>query len=84
MRNTKEIKAILTALYCLNQTGHDDQDLTKILKYAFNRILKSSANILTLCCVGKNQKDIMPEIEQLLKEDTDYIKYKEQKKAYDR
>ena len=55
-----------------------------LCQYAFNRILKSSANILTLCCVGKNQKDIMPEIEQLLKEDTDYIKYKEQKKAYDR
>lgn len=84
MRNTKELKPILTALYCINQCGANDEDIRMLCQYAFNRILKSSANILTLCCVGKNKKDIMPEIEQLLKEDTDYIKYKEQKKAYDR
>lgn len=81
MRNTKELKPILTALYCINQCGANDEDIRMLCQYAFNRILKSSANILTLCCVGKNKKDIMPEIEQLLKEDTDYIKYKEQKKS---
>lgn len=73
MRNTKEIKAILTALYCLNQTGHDDQDLTKILKYAFNRILNCNTNMLTLICCGRTKQEIMPDIIQLLKEDTKLV-----------
>lgn len=73
MRNTKEIKAILTALYCLNQTGHDDQDITKILKYAFNRILNCNTNMLTLICCGRTKQEIMPDIIQLLKEDTKLV-----------
>ena len=77
MRNTKEIKTILTALYCLNQTGHNDQDITKILKYAFNRIFNCNTNMLTLICCGRNKKDIMPEIKQLLKEDTKLVMYEE-------
>ena len=79
MRNLKEIKPILTALYCINQCGANDEDIRTLCQYAFNRILQGSANILTLCCVGKDKKDIMPDLEQLLKEDTKYIEYKEQK-----
>lgn len=79
MRNLKEIKPILTALYCINQTGANDEDIRMLCQYAFNRILNGSANMLTLCCVGKSKKDIMPELEQLLKEDTKYIEYKEQR-----
>ena len=81
MRNLKEIKPILTALYCTNQTGANDEDIRMLCQYAFNRILNGSANMLTLCCVGKSKKDIMPELEQLLKEDTKYIEYKELRNA---
>ena len=72
MRNIKEIKPILTALYCINFTNNRDEDIDKILKYAFARILDGTTNLLTLACVGKTKKDIMPEIYQLLKEDTKY------------
>lgn len=72
MKNIKEIKPILTALYCINCTGNKDEDIDKILKYAFNSILDSNTNLLTYVSIGKTKEDIMPEIWQLLKEDTKY------------
>lgn len=72
MRNTKEIKPILTALYCINLLGNKDEDIEKILKYAFNRIFDSNTNLLTLACVGKTKEEVMPEIWQLLSEDTKF------------
>ena len=72
MRNTKEIRPILTALYCINFLGNKDEDIDKILKYAFNRIFDSNTNLLTLACVGKTKEQVMPEIVQLLKEETLY------------
>jgi hypothetical protein len=29
MKNTKEMQAILTAIYCINQTGNKDEDIRK-------------------------------------------------------
>jgi len=72
MKNIKEIKPILTALYCINFTGNKDEDIDKILKYAFSSILDSNTNLLTYVSIGKTKEDIMPEIWQLLKEDTKY------------
>lgn len=72
MKNTKEIKPILTALYCINFLGNKDEDIDKILKYAFNSIFNSNTNLLTLACIGKTKESAMPEILQLLKEETLY------------
>ena len=72
MRNTKEIKPILTALYCINFLGNKDDDIDKILKYAFNSIFNSNTNLLTLACIGKTKESAMPEILHLLKEETLY------------
>ena len=72
MRNIKEIKPILTALYCLNFTGNKDEDIDKIIKYAFNRILGYNTNLLTLVCIGRKKEEIMTEIYKLLEEDTEY------------
>lgn len=72
MKNIKEIKSILTALYCINFLGNKDEDIDKILKYAFNSILSCNTNLLTLVCVGRTKEDVMPEIWQLLKEDTKF------------
>lgn len=67
MRNTKEIRPILASLYCINLLGNKDEDIDKILRYAFNRIFDSNTNLLTLACVGKTKEQVMPEILQLLK-----------------
>jgi len=73
MRNIKEIKPILTALYCINFTNcNKDEAMDKILKYAFNRILDSNTNLLTLACAGRTKEEIMAELNQLLVEETQY------------
>lgn len=74
MRNIKEIKPILASIYCINLLSNKDEDIDKILKYAFARILNSNTNLLTLACIGKSKDQIMPEILQLLHEETRFIK----------
>ena len=76
MRNTKEVQAILTAVFCINYTcEHRDMDIHKILEYAFRRLFGANTNLITLCCVGKSKEQIMPEIMQVLEHDTQYKQY---------
>ena len=78
MKNTKEIKAILTAIFAINMTGgHEDKDISLILDYAFRRLFGANTNLLLLACLGKTKEQIMPEILQVLKADTQYEKYLE-------
>ena len=76
MRNIKEIKPILASIYCINLLSNKDEDIDKILKYAFARILDSNTNLLALACIGKSKEQIMPEILQLLHEETKFIRNK--------
>ena len=79
MKNTKEVQAILTAICCINQTnGHKDEDIAQILDYAFRRLFDSNTNLLMLCCVGRSKEEMMPEIMQVLEQDTEYKKYLEE------
>ena len=76
MKNTKEIKAILTAIFAINKTSeHEDKDISKILDYALRRLFESYTNLLLLACIGKRKKDIMPEVTEMLKAETQYDKY---------
>ena len=70
MRNLKEVRPLLTAIYCINRTGSKDEDIEKILDYAFNRLFDQNTNLLKLACVGRTKEDAMSEIKQFLKEDT--------------
>ena len=46
MKNTKEIKAILTAIFAINKTSErEDKDISRILEYAFRRLFESNTNI---------------------------------------
>jgi len=76
MKNTKEVQAVLTAIHCLNYTnGRRDNDIHKIVDYAFRRLFGANTNLITLCCVGKSKEQIMPEIMQVLETDTQYKNY---------
>ena len=76
MKNTKELPAILMAIHCINYTSeHRDDDIQKIVEYAFRRLFGSNTNLLTLACVGKTKEQIMPEIMQLLENETQYEQY---------
>lgn len=59
-------------MYCINFTGNKDEDIDKIIKYAFNRILGWNTNLLTMACIGKSKEDAMEEINQFLSENTKY------------
>lgn len=81
MKNTKEIKAILTAILAINQTSeHKDLDIALIIDYAFRRMFESNTNLLTLVCVGKTKEQIMPQITELLELETNYKNYLEEYK----
>lgn len=81
MKNTKEIKPVLSAIYCINRTnGNEDADITELLKYLFLRCMDGNVNMLMLACIGKTKEQIMPEINKLLDGETNYKKYLEEHK----
>ena len=66
-------KAPTTALYSIvNQL---DKDVSLILDYAFRRLFGANTNLLILSCIGKTKEQIMPEVMQVLRADTQYEKY---------
>ena len=78
MKNTKEVQPILTAIFALNRTGgHEDEDISLLLDYAFRRLFGANTNLLLLSCLGKTKAQIMPEVMQVLRADTQYEKYLE-------
>ncbi len=72
MRNIKELKPILTAIHCINYLGNNDKQIEKLIKYAFNRIMDSNTNLITLACVGRNKEDVVEELKIILKEETKF------------
>lgn len=75
MKNTKEMQAILTAIYCINQTGNKDEDIRKLCEYAYHRCFNANHRMILLCTISKSKEEIMPEVMQLLEQDTQYKKY---------
>lgn len=76
MKNTKEIKAILIVIFAINKTSErEDKDISRILDYAFRRLFESNTNLLLLACIGNRKQDIMPEVMEMLKAETQYDKY---------
>lgn len=79
MKNTKEILPILTAIYVINRTGSQpDEDVENILGYALRRIFNANTNMLLLSCIGQSKETIMPQVTELLKKETKYLKYLEE------
>ena len=71
MRHTDEIHAILTAIYCINETTAKDQDIAQIIEYAFYRVYKEGVYDLKELCVGKQKSDILTELAMLLEAETE-------------
>lgn len=80
MKNTKEMQAILTAIYCINLTGNKDEDITNLCEYAFTRCTDINFRMIALQAMGKNKNTLMPKINELLDGETNYKKYLEYKK----
>ena len=71
MRHTDEIHAILTAVYCINATTAKDQDIAKIIEYAFYRVYKKGVYDLKELCKEKQKSDILTELAMLLEAETE-------------
>ena len=71
MRHTDEIHAILTAIYCINETTTKDQDIAKLIEYAFYRVYKEGVYDLKELCEEKQKSDILTELTMLLKAETE-------------
>lgn len=74
MKNSKEAITILSAIYCINRTGgHEDDDIYRILDYAFWRLFGANRNLLMLACIGQTKESIMPQVTAMLEKDTQYL-----------
>ena len=72
MRHTDEIHAILTAIYCLNETTAQDEDIAKLIEYAFYRVYKEGVYELKEICKEKQKSDVMPDLMLILQSETEY------------
>ena len=71
MRHTDEIHAILTAIYCINETTAKDEDVAKLIEYAFYRVYKEGVYDLKELCAEKQKSDIFVELKMLLEAETE-------------
>ena len=71
MRHTDEIHAILTAIYCINETTAKDEDIAKIIEYTFYRVYKEGLYDLKEACKEKQKSDILTELAMLLEAETE-------------
>ena len=80
MKNTKEVKAILTAIFCLNRTSERNEQIDLVCDYAFRRIFGDNTNLLTLACVGQSKEAMEQQVKVLLEQETEFNKYLEEYK----
>ena len=80
MKNSKEMQAILIAIYCINLTGNEDKDITHLCEYAFARCTDVNFRMIGLNLIKKSKDEIMPEVNQMLDGQTKYKKYLEEYK----
>ena len=73
MRHTDEIHAILTAIYCINETTNKVEDIAKLREYDFYRVYKEGVYDLKELCAEKQKSDVMPDLLLLLKSETEMI-----------
>ena len=72
MRHTNEIHAILTAIYCINETTAKDEDIAKLIEYAFYRVYKEGVYNLKELCSRKQKSGVMPDLTLILESETEY------------
>ena len=72
MRHTDEIHAILTAIYCINETTAKDEDVAKLIEYAFYRVYKEGIYDLKELCADKQKSGVMPDLTLILESETEY------------
>lgn len=79
MKNEKEIRALISAIHCINVVNKNtDPDILNLTDYFFRRIFGCNSNLHSLCCAGQTKETIMPVIMNMLEQETEYKKYLEE------
>ncbi len=82
MKNTKEIHALVTAIYCINRTNdNEDKDITNLCRYIFLHCTNGNPNMLDILFIGQTKETILPYLMKILEEETNYKKFMEDKKV---
>ena len=76
MRHTYEIHAILSSIYCINETTVKDEDIKRLIEYALYRVYKESSTQMKEYCKDKEKSDVMPDLRMLLASETMYVNIK--------
>lgn len=80
MKNTKEIQAILTAIFCLNRTGERNEQIDLVCDYAFRRLFGANTNLLSLACLDQTKEAMEQQVQYLLEQETKFKRYLEEYK----
>ena len=72
MRHTDEIHAILSTIYCINETTAKDEDVAKLIEYTFYCVYKEGVYDLKKLCADKQKSGIMPDLILILQSETEY------------
>ena len=72
MRHTDEIHAILSAIYCINETTAKDEDIAKLIEYTFYRVYKEGVYNLKALCSQRQKSDVMPDLTLILESETEF------------
>ena len=66
----------MTAIYCINETTAKDEDVAKLIEYAFYRVYKEGVYNLKELCAQKQKSDVMPDLALLLECETTLNSFK--------
>ena len=75
MRHTYEIHAILSSIYCINETTVKDEDIKRLIEYALYRVYKESCTVMKEYCKDKEKSNVKPDLKALLISETYFDKY---------
>jgi hypothetical protein len=80
MTKKEEIEAVLTAIFCINQTSNKDKDICNLCEYALKRLFNVNYNIVLLCTIGISKDEMMPYVNSMLDTQTHFKKFLEETK----
>ena len=75
MKNTKELQAILSAIYLLNRMDETpNPEIDKLCEYAFRHCLESNTAMLLLAAIGQDYLTMKEQVNALLQRETKFTK----------
>ena len=75
MKNTKELQAILSAIYLLNRMDETpNPEIDKLCEYAFRHCMECNTAMLLLAAIGQDYLTMKEQVNALLQRETKFTK----------